>query len=297
MRKTVKAAVCAFVFLFVLAGCNVSVNIDSKDQTTGDVKCPQKVIALSKSNAELWLLAGGKLIATSDDAMELDGIGDAVSLGDMDHVSLEAVTALEPDMLIVFSSDPAQKALGESAQGLGTNVKYTNIDNFDDYDEIMAYFTGLTGRDDLYKKNVSDVRAGIKEVVNRVPKDAKKKKYLLVHASATKCKAEKDDYFASAIFNDLGLDNIAEDDSDLNELSLESIVAIDPDYIFVVPRGNEEKAIKSFDELFSSKSAWGDLSAVRDGQYYILSKDLFGLKPNDKWADSYEEAYKILYGK
>ncbi|MCR5302014.1 MAG: ABC transporter substrate-binding protein [Lachnospiraceae bacterium] len=296
MRRIIRAAVAALVFAAVFTGCNVKVNIESKDQSASDT-CPERVIALSKSNAALWLLAGGELIATSDDAMDLDGIGDAVSLGDMDHVSLEAVAALEPDMLIVFSEDPAQKALGESAVGLGLNVKFINIDSFDDYDQMMEYFTSLTGRSDLYTEYVSDVRTGIDAVTERVPEDAEPKTYLLVHASATKCKAEKNTYFACEIFNDLGLKNIADDDSDLNELSLESIVSTDPDYIFVVPRGNEDKALKSFDELFGSKSAWSDLSAVKSGQYYILSKDLFGLKPNDRWADSYEEAFEILYGK
>ena len=68
----------------------------------------------------------------------------------------------------------------------------------------------------------------------------------------------------------------------------------DPDYIFVIPRGSEEKALASFSELFSSQSAWESLSAVKKGKYFLLSKDMFGLKPNAKWGTAYREAYELL---
>ena len=276
----------------------------SEDQTVSEEEipeeqtasgAPQRVIALSKSNAELWVLAGGNLIATSEDALEIEGIGEGVEdLGDMDKVSLEAVTALEPDLLIVFGTEPAQKALGEAAEGIGIPVVFTNIDGYEDYEKVMKDFTDLTGREDLYEKNVVSVREQIDEIISKVP-EGEEKTYLLLHVSATKSKAEKNDYFASEIFNNLGLRNIASDDSSFNELSLEAIVSADPDYIFVVPRGNEKKALESFDSIFANDPAWESLTAVKEGKYTLLSKDLFGLKPNDKWADAYKEAYDLLY--
>ena len=268
--------------------------VEAEEET---IEQPQRVIALAKSNAELWLLAGGTLIATSEDALKLDGINeDTIDLGDMNHVSLEAIAALEPDLLILFSTEPPQKALGEAAEGIGISVYYTNIDNYADYETVMTDLTKLTGRNDLYESKVADVSEEIEEILKDVPADAEEKTYLLLHVSATKSKVEKNDYFASEIFNRLGLINIAADDSAFDELSLEHIVAADPDYIFVVTRGDEKKALDSFDELFKNKPAWEELSAVKNGQYYLLSKDLFGLKPNDRWAESYREAYTLLYG-
>ena len=266
------------------------------DETDAEQAVYERVIALSKSNAELWILAGGKLIATSDDALEIDGLNeDVISLGDMNKVSLEAITALEPDLLILFSTEPPQKALGEAAEAIGINVYYTNIDGFADYENVMTDLTGYSGHPDSYEENVSDVRAQIDDVLEKVPEDAEEKTYLLLHVSATKSKVEKNDYFACEIFNDLGLKNIAEDDSSFDELSLEAIVAADPDYIFVVPRGSEKKALESFDQLFTSQPAWSSLSAVDEGRYYLLSKDLFGLKPNAAWGKAYSKAYDLLY--
>ena len=96
-----------FFCAVLLGGCSALIPVDTKAEGKSTA-VPQKVIALSKSNAELWLLAGGSLIGTSEDAMELAGISpETVSLGDMDHVSLEAIAGLEPDLIILFSTDPA----------------------------------------------------------------------------------------------------------------------------------------------------------------------------------------------
>lgn len=275
-------------------------------KTGGSQEKFRRVIALSESNAELWLLAGGSLIATSDDAMDLERLGgDTVSLGDMDHVSLEAVAALEPDLLILFSTVPAQKALGEAAEEIGLNVYYTNIDNFADYDRVMKELTSYTGKPENYDRYAGEVKRQIDGILADVPdassagpdgNGAGSGTFLLLHVSATKSKAEKSDYFACEIFNDLGLSNIAADDSAFDELSVEAVAAADPEYIFVVPRGDEEKALQSFEELFAGQPVWESLSAVRNGNCHLLSKELFGLKPNDKWAEAYKEGYALLYG-
>ncbi len=273
--------------VFFLSGCGDGIARDGQKQ---------RVIALSKSNAELWILAGGTLVATSDDALTVEGLNDdAVSLGDMDHVSLEAVAALDPDYLILFSSDPAQKALGEAASEIGIPVFFTNIDSFADYEEVMKEFTNMTQREDLFEENVVKVKNNITRIKETVPADQNEQTYLLLHVSATKSKAEKNDYFACEIFNDMGLGNVASDESVFNELSMEAIISSDPDYIFVVPRGDEKKAMADFEEIFASDPAWNELKAVKNKQYMLLSKDLFGLKPNNRWDKSYEEAYKLVF--
>ena len=291
------------LLIFVLTGCNGIQGkedtevISSRETVILKSDSPKRVIALSKSNAELWVLAGGTLVGTSDDALEIEGLNsDVQSLGDMDHVSLEAIVALNPDLLILFSTDPAQKALGESAEAVGINVYYTNIDGYSDYDRVMQNFTDLTGDTEAYAKNVLNVRTQIEEILKKVPVTEEKKTYLLLHVSATKSKAEKNDYFASEIFNNLGLTNIASDTSAFDELSLEAIISADPDYIFVVPRGDEKKALSGFSEIFESQPAWKGLSAVSENRYYLLSKELFGLKPNALWGEAYRSAYDLLYG-
>lgn len=263
----------------------------------GGARAEERVIALSKSNAELWLLAGGKLLATSDDVRGTEGLNeDVLFLGNMDHVSLESIAALEPDLLILFSDEPAQKALGEAAAAIGIPVFGLDINTFRDYAGAMRELTLRTGREDLYERYVTGVEAGIEEAIAQAGSRFDGKTYLLLHVSATKSKAEKDNYFACEMLNNLGLRNIADDSAPWNELSMEAIVAADPDYILVVPRGDNQKALDGFREKFASGPVWPELTAVKEGRFHVLDKELFGLKPNARWAEAYRQLEGVLEG-
>ena len=264
---------------------------------TGQAQAEERVIALSKSNAELWLLAGGNLIATSDDVRGTEGLkDDVIFLGDMDHVSLESIAALEPDLLILFSDEPAQRALGEATAAIGIPVFGLDINTFRDYAAAMRELTERTGREDLYERYVTDVETGIRETIAQAGDRFAGKTYLLLYVSATKSKAEKNDYFTCEMLNNLGLVNIADDSAPWNELSLEAIVTADPDYILVVPRGDNQKALDSFREKFASGPVWPALTAVKEGRFHVLDKELFGLKPNARWAEAYRQLAQILSG-
>ena len=59
--------------------------------------------------------------------------------------------------------------------------------------------------------------------------------------------------------------------------------------------GADDKALAALAEGIASNPAWKDLSAVKNGRYNILPKELFHYKPNAKWAESYEYIAKIIY--
>ena len=98
---------------------------------------------------------------------------------------------------------------------------------------------------------------------------------------------------------DLGCVNIADSDQSLLEnLSLEAIIAADPDYIFVVLQGvgqTVEQAQAILDENLLSNPAWESLRAVQEDHFYILEHALYNLKPNARWGTSYESLADILY--
>ena len=50
-----------------------------------------------------------------------------------------------------------------------------------------------------------------------------------------------------------------------------------------------------FDEVLEGE-LWQELSAVKEGRYYYLSKELSQYKPNSAWYDAYLELWEILYG-
>ena len=71
---------------------------------------------------------------------------------------------------------------------------------------------------------------------------------------------------------------------------------MDPDYIFITTMGSDpEKAMIALQEQFSSSPAWQALSAVQNGRVIELDRELFHLKPNARWAESYQVIGELLY--
>lgn len=302
MRKGIAALSAAVMFGSLIAPV-CPAYAGETESLTGDMdqvveeKQPESVVALSKSIGDLWLLAGGKLAGITDDGLDLEGIGDAVSIGHLAKPSEESILALDPDLVLLTADLPSHKEIADDLQSKGVDVERIEISTFADYDSYMKQFTDMTGRDDLYQENVTDVKSGIDDVLASSTVDLAGKTYLELRVSATKNKALKDDYFASEIFHDFGLKNIASDDSSLDDLSVEAILAQDPDYIFVIPQGKPDEAEKAYEEAFTSDPAWSTLSAVRSGQVYTMPKDLFQYKPNARWAEAYQYVSDLLSGK
>ena len=257
---------------------------------------PKTVVALSKSVAEMWLLAGGTVSGTTDDGLELKGAENAASIGGLTTSSVEAIISLNPDLVILTQDIPLHKKIYSNLKTLGINTYVADVKNFSDYEKVMKDFTLMTGRSDLYKTSVLDVKEKIKEVatsVNAADTTKNKPTYLFLRVSSTKNKVLKN-HFGNEIFSDLGLKPIVEDDSSLDEIGMEAIVASDPDYIFVVQQGKQKNAEQAFYKAYESNPAWKNLSAVKKGRVFILPKELFNYKPNARWAEAYEDVNNLL---
>ena len=256
------------------------------------ISASSRVVALSRSVGELWLLAGGKLVGVTDDALDLEGISqDTASIGSLSKPSLEQIVALEPDLVMLTEDLSAHREIHESLDALGIPVLVVDIDSFDDSALVMELLTEATGRGDLYDQDVTTVAAEIDALLaaNRFEGT-----YLAIRTSATKNKVLKSDYFACDMLDDLGLTNIADDSSVFDELSLEAIAEADPDWIFVVLQGAGDDAIAAYREAFEQNPVWSELTAVCEGHVVILPKDLFQYKPNARWAEAYYYLYRIL---
>jgi iron complex transport system substrate-binding protein len=233
------------------------------------------------------ILAGMPPVGVTEDATDLDGLpADVETVGTPAKPSLEKIVALEPTLVLITAEVPTQKELESSLDSAGITWRDVDVNNFDDYATHMAALTEMSGRDDLYQANVTDVSDAIAKVEESAA-DLPQVSYLALLISSTKAKVAKSDYFACEIFDNLQMANVAEDDSSLDDLSVEAIVAADPTYVFVIPRGDEDKAREVFEQDFQAQPAWASLSAVQAGRVNVLPKDLFEYKPNERWAEAY----------
>ena len=266
------------------------------------VRSPERVAILLGSYADVWSLAGGKdtIVAAADDAwrdfdLELDS--GVANLGSLLEPSMETLIAAEPDFVIASSNTKADLELQDSLEELGIPVAYFGVNTFDEYLHMLDICTQITGQRDNYQTYGLDVQAQVDAAKAEADGSAPTVLFLRAGSNGVKVKNSKDTVLG-AMLADLGAVNIADSDTALLEdLSLEQIMADDPQYIFAVYQGSDPKAAqKVMEQTLTSNPAWNSLTAVQEGRYYVMDKTLYHLKPNNRWGEAYQQLADILYG-
>ena len=265
-----------------------------------ELEPPQRVAAMIGSFADIWCLAGGRdtLIAAAGDAWTSFDLGlreDAADLGAVKEPNLEVLLAAEPDLILASVNTAADLELKEPLARAGIPAAYFEVDCFDDYLRMLEVCARLTGQPERYKTYGEDVRARVDAALAR--QDGSAPRVLYVRASGSSCKAKgSEGSVLGEMLAALGCVNIADSGGLLENLSLEGIIAGDPDYIFAVLQGADAAAArKSLDAALLSNPAWGTLRAVREGRFITLDHKLYNLKPNARWGEAYEGLADILY--
>lgn len=262
---------------------------------------PRRVACLIGSFTDVWLLAGGAdtLVASAGDAWTSFGLelGEGVvNLGSVSEPNLELLLAAEPDFVLASVNTKADMDLLDTFEEAGIPAAYFQVTNFQDYLELLAVCTDLTGREDSFRRYGTEVQAQIDAAKAKI--DGSAPRVLYVRASGSSCKVKNsDNSVLGEMLADLGCVNIADSETGLLEnLSLEVILKQDPDFIFAVLQGTDSAAAEeTLESALLSNPAWQSLTAVREGRFHILDKRLYNLKPNGRWGEAYEKLAEILY--
>lgn len=260
---------------------------------------PENVAALLGSYAQIWMLAGGEVCATADDAwddLNLDLPADTVNLGNTKQLSLELLLASQPDLVLASTNTRQNMEWQQTLEAAGIPVAYFDVANFDGYLRMLKCCTDITGRSDLYVANGLEVQAQIEAVLQK-REGAHGPTVLCMRASASSMAVKNSqDNVLGEMLHALGCVNIADSESALLEqLSMEYILEADPDYIFIVQRGDDTEGMRAYlAQNLESDPAWGRLTAVQAGRVYFMDKNLYNLKPNHRWGEAYEKLEEIL---
>ena len=270
------------------------------------VENPQRVVACMGSFASMWELAGGTLVGASDDAFTLSDYDlkseNVQKVGDFASPNLEAIIALEPDFVIMTSGsggrggDSNQADLKAALAASNIPVACFQVTTFADYERMLRTCCDITGRDDLYEQNAQATADRIDAIKAKVPAgEAPTALVLTTYSGGTRVQASST--MTGAMLADLGAKNLADENpSLLKDFSLESIIEMNPDFIFVVPMGNDDvAAMKALEDQTAANPAWATLHAVENGRYVALDPHLFQYKPNERWDESYQVLFDALY--
>jgi len=307
MRKYILA----LVLMVILSACTaVDVKDDDvyysfTDHTGNSVilnEKPQRTAVLLSSFADIWLTAGGEIYATVGESIER-GFADAdvllVDSGAGKTIDNELLISYEPDFVICSSDIAAQLDTAELLNSVNIPCAVLRVETFEDYLDVLKIFTDITGEADRYQEYGLDIQNRIDELLGSAD-NADEKKILFIRSGSKQSSAKAktaETHFACAMLKELGTYNIAENAPMLLDgLSIEEILIEDPEYIFISTMGDEAAAKEYMDSVLES-TEWSSLTAVKEGNYCYLPKELFQYKPNSRWAEAYEYLIDILYKK
>lgn len=275
---------------------------DSVGNTVSLDAAPQRVAVLFSSFAEIWNLSGGTVSITVGESVERGFVCKDVILVDagagktIDH---EKLIASQPDLVIGSADIAAQVDACALMADAGIPSALFRVDTFADYLSMLKICTDITGSQDAYAAYGTQVQTQVSEILKKTNTAAvPEKKILFIRAgsqySSTKAKRAPEN-FVCTMLNELGASNIADAAPVLLDgLSMEEIILQDPDHIFLTTMGDESAARAYIEDLFS-QDGWRQLTAVKNGNYTFLDKELFHFKPNARWAEAYGILAYLLY--
>ena len=311
MRRSLLSII--FALLLALSACGAPAAPSSPDGETVtftdalgrtvSVSEPKRVAAMIGSFADVWCAAGGKdtLVAAANDTWTQFDLGlgaDVVDLGAVKEPSAETLLAAQPDFILASTKTQADVDLLPVFEQANIPVAYFDVSTFEDYLAMLKICTELTGRPDCYEENGEAVRGQVEKARERA-EGREGTTVLYVRATGASCKVKSSTgTVLGEMLADLGCVNIADSDETLLEtLSMEAILAADPEKIFFVLQGSDDAdARRTLDETLLSNPAWQQLTAVRTGQVYYMDQTLYNLKPNARWGEAYEGLAEMLYG-
>lgn len=303
MKRAVWAA--AALWLALLPCCGAAETFtDALGRRVEVPAPPQRAVALEGSLADAFLLCGGTLVGTTQDAISERKLAlgeDVAAVGTVNNPSLELTFAQEPDFILLSADNASHVSLAKTLETLGVPFAYFTANTREDYMATVETLCRVNGREELIDAQRQAVEAPVDELLSRVRQDERygRRTALLLRAYSSGVRAKGSDNLAGAVLRDMGLVNIAErEGAVLEAITLEQIVADDPDYIFITTMGSSyEKAMEALAEELTGHPAWGTLTAVKEGRVYELPRDLFHYKPNARWAEAYALIEELVYAK
>ena len=320
MKRTRALLLCSVLMGCLLAGCMNSKPVEGEIEETSQVQesadavtftddfgrevtvsNPGRVITLTSSFADIWYLAGGveQMVATTNATwtyFDLPLREDIVNLGSSKQLNLEQIIACEPDLILASCGTDRNVELEAAFEEMGLTVAYFSVNSFEDYLRMLDVCTDITGCKENYQTYGVEVQAQVDEALGRV--DESRPSVLYIRATGSSCKVKNSEgtVLGEMLLN-MGCENIADvEGSLLEQLSMEVILAVDPDYIFVVMQSADpQDAQQVLEDTLLSNPAWATLSAVQEGRYYVMEQELYNLKPNARWGEAYDQLADILY--
>ena len=271
---------------------------DDNGRTVSFDKKPERIVVTSASFLEPLYAVGGEVVGRPDSKSKIPEAAKSVTnIGRVYQIDAEKVLALTPDLVILNRG--MNEKLVETLAANHIKTLVIEMKSYEDVKREIGTFATLTGEtakgDELIRKMDADIEA----VRTSIPQE--KKRVAIIHSTGQGLSVQLDGSIAGNIANILGWENTAagmpalDKNPDAAPYSMETLVAQNPDIIFVTSMGEEAEIRASMEAMFAESPAWKSVSAVRDGRVYYLPQEMFLFSPGIEYPAAVKYMARLVY--
>ena len=271
---------------------------DDNGRTVLFDKKPERIVVTSASFLEPLYAVGGSVVGRPESKTKVPPEAKEVPrIGRVYQIDAEKVIALKPDLVIL------NKGMNEKLiDTLNANYIKTLVLDMKSYEDVkreIGIFAALTGEKEKGEALVQKMDADIDAVRTSIPQE--KKRVAIIHSTGQGLSVQLNGSIAGSIAVMLGWENTAagmpalDKNPDAAPYSMETLVAQNPDIIFVTSMGEEAEIRASMEAMFAESPAWQSVGAIRDGRVYYLPQEMFLFSPGIEYPAAVKYMARLVY--
>ena len=259
---------------------------------------PKRVVSLAPSNTEILFAvgAGDEVVGVTDYCNYPHNFsawieaGNLTSVGDYWTPNIEAIVALEPDLIFAAFD---QDEVVDNLRGMGYKVLVLAPDSIEEVLKDVVLVGRATDRDIEAAILVNDLRRRIDTVVSKVSGAARPKVYYEVWYDPL-WSVGSESWEHELIEKAGGINIFVDQNLNYFETSSEAVIERNPD-ILIFPFGHEagRPFWGSFDQV-RARPGWDAINAVQNDGLYIIDTDIIN-RPGPRIVDALETLAQIIH--
>lgn len=268
LRRQAVGLIAASVLFFSACGGGT----ESTETSAPSTENALKIVSLSPTATEMLYAigAGDQVVAVDSLSTYPAEVAPKVTKISAYEPSAEAILAYEPDVVLI-SND--MNKITEQLTTADPDIKVWTgaaAASLDDVYKQIAELGELTGRTDSAAELVADMK---KRIEAAVPAEAPSVTYKAFYELDNTYYSVTSNTFVGALLKQIGFVSIAdgvEKGNDYPQLSVEAIVAANPDVIFLA----DTKCCQQTAETVAARPGWGEVKAVQNNSVVELDDDV-----------------------
>ena len=260
---------------------------------------PERIIVISVATAKIMDSLGIEMVGITRTMRPLPGkLAELPTVGFPMEPDLEAITALNPD-LVIISSDFKHRLEEKMAQH-EIPVFFLDNQSYEDTFNSIALFGSAFAKVDRAAQLLEGMREKEKTAL-RLAKDKPSPRVLILFGAGGSFLMARDTSYTGGMVKMLGGKNITDgiglsgEMSAYIPMSIEQVVELNPEIILRISHGTAEETQRLYEEEFLKNPIWQAVAAQQNNKIYDLPSSLFFANPGLEVVDALEYLAQIIY--